>query len=499
MGTFIGIDLGTTFSAVAQVDETGRPVIIRDTDGNNITPSCVTEREDGVMEVGEYARRTWSNAPDRAAGRFKRDMGTSVTHKIGSNEYTPTELSGFVLKKMKAVAESVTGEVDDAVVTIPANFSNEAREATLAAAKASGLKVNFIINEPTAAALFYAFKNGEELNGNYAVYDLGGGTFDISIICINGQDVDVLSSNGVAKLGGDDFDKALIKLVASKYKEENGEDYDPEDFPINDAEEEKKSLSRRKRSTAKVGRKFVEISREEFEESISSLVTQAELLCESTLEEAGIKAEEIKGIFLAGGSTRIPLVQESIKRTFKQDPISSENVDEVVALGAALYAAYKSDGSSLTAVQKSAVEKIKVVEATGQNFGTLAMQPNPQGGEDILRNTIIIKKNEKIPCSITESFYTIFENQTGVDCKVTECSSPEEDPRFVTTIFEGELELPSGRAKGEEIKVTYSYDENQTLKCSFEDVGTGKKTEVDLDMASDGSRDASGIDKFLVE
>lgn len=213
MNAFIGIDLGTTYSAVATIDKTGRPVIVHNSDGENITPSCVTETDRGVFEVGEYARRTWGNSPEKAAARFKRDMGTSATVRINARELTPSDLSSLVLKKLVKDAESQIGPIGEAVITIPANFSSEARDATMLAARNAGLNVNYIINEPTAAALYYAFKSGEELHGNYAVYDLGGGTFDISIIKVNGQDVDVLASNGVSKLGGDDFDKEIQNIV----------------------------------------------------------------------------------------------------------------------------------------------------------------------------------------------------------------------------------------------------------------------------------------------
>lgn len=499
MSAFIGIDLGTTFSAVATVDKTGRPVIVHNSEGENITPSCVTEVDDGVLEVGEYARRTFGNSPERAAGRFKRDMGTSKVYSICSNKLTPTELSAFVLKKIVNDARKQIGEIGEAVVTIPANFSNEAREATMTAAKAAGLKVNYIINEPTAAALYYAFKNGEELHGNYAVYDLGGGTFDISIIKVDGQDVEVLATNGVSKLGGDDFDKALKSIVSKKYKELTGEEIEEDDYTLNDAEDEKKSLSKRKRVTIKVNRKLIDISREEFEEEISSLVAQTEMLCESTLEDAGLSANDIRSILLAGGSTRIPLVKESIKRVFQQEPISSVNVDEVVALGAALYAAYKGDQSKLTETQKNSIGKIKVSESTSKCFGTISIAHDINRDQVKLQNTILIHKGDKIPCSVTESFYTVQDGQRSVNCQLTESTAPETDPRFVKLIWQGELELPEGRPEGQEIKVKFSYDENQIMRCSFVDVETGRKTEIDLSMASSSNNESTQIEKFMVE
>ncbi|MFT6450084.1 MAG: molecular chaperone DnaK [Oleispira sp.] len=499
MSAFIGIDLGTTFSAVATIDKTGRPVIVHNNEGENITPSCVTETDDGIFEVGEYARRTWGNAPDKAAARFKRDMGTSATATINSRVLTPCDLSSLVLKKLVKEAESQIGTIGEAVVTIPANFSSEARDATMLAAKNAGLNVNYIINEPTAAALYYAFKNGEDLHGNYAVYDLGGGTFDISIIKVNGQDVDVLASNGVSKLGGDDFDKEVRNLVRKKYEEMTGESLDDDDFTINDAEEEKRSLSKRKRVTVKVNKKLIDISKEEFEEAISTKVVQAEMLCESTLDEAGLSPSDIRAVLLAGGSTRIPLVQESIQRIFKQEPTSSINVDEVVALGAALYAAYKGDKSNLTETQKNSIQKIKVSESTSKCFGTISIAHDSTRDQIKLLNNILIHKGDKIPRSVTESFYTVQEGQSSVNCQLTESTAPETDPRFVKVIWEGDLQLPEGRAEGQEIKVTYAYDENQMMKCSFLDVSTGRKTEVDLSMASTAADGGNQIDKFLVE
>ena len=498
MTSFVGIDLGTTFSAVATIDESGRPKIVHNSDGENITPSCVTE-SDGVVEVGEFARRTWGNAPDMAAGRFKRDMGTAKTHKINSKEFTPTELSALVLKKLLKDAINTIGAVGESVVTIPANFSNEARDATMAAAKAAGLNVRYIINEPTAAALYYSFKHGDELHGNYAVYDLGGGTFDVSIIRVDGQDVEVLASNGIPKLGGDDFDDVLMQIVDKKYNEITDSNLEPDDFTKNDAEDEKKSLSKRKRVTIKVNRQLIDVSREEFEEAISTLVTQAEMLCESTIDEAKLEPSDIKAVLLAGGSTRIPLVEESIKRVFCQDPISSVNVDEVVALGAALYAAYKGDQSNLSAVQKNAIQKIKVAESTSKSFGTISIGHDAARDQMKLFNTILIRKGEKIPCSVTESFYTTHDGQEAVICRLTESTAPETDPRFVKVIWEGGLKLPQGRPEGQEIKVTFSYDENQMMKCSFVDVATGRKTEVDLSIASSKGVDTNQIDKFVVE
>ncbi|MFA0633125.1 Hsp70 family protein [Vibrio breoganii] len=500
MSAFIGIDLGTTFSAVATLDQSGRPVIIHNEDGENITPSCVAESSPGAFFVGEEARRTWGIAPTEAAARFKRDMGSSVTHKINNHSFTPTELSAFVLKKLRTVAENSKGSIGEAVITIPANFSNEAREATMSAAKSVGLNVNYIINEPTAAALYYAFDNGQDLSGTYAIYDLGGGTFDVSIIKVSGQDIDVIASNGVSKLGGDDFDEAIKRIVSRKYHDLTGDTLEEDDYTSNDAEEDKKSLSRRQEVKARANRKLISVSRQEFENEISGLVTQAEMLCEATLDEADVEPEDIKAVFLAGGSTRIPIILESIKRVFEQEPIATANVDEVVAQGAALYAAYKGDKSNLSQAQKNSIEKINVSESTNKCFGTLIFTYDEERGQEKTVNTTLIEKGDQIPCSVTKTFYTVVDNQTSVNCELTETTSPETDPKFAKVIWNGELSLPSGRPAGQEIKVTYSYDDNQMMKCSFVDVGTGRKTEVDMSFSnSKNDTEVLDINNFLVE
>jgi molecular chaperone DnaK (HSP70) len=223
------------------------------------------------------------------------------------------------------------------------------------------------------------------------------------------------------------------------------------------------------------------------------------MLCEATLEEANISVADLDGILLSGGSTRVPLVLESIKRTFQREPIAVENVDEVVALGAALYSAYKSDHSRLTAAQRTAVARIKVSEATGKCFGTISLGFNSNRNERALVNNILIAKGTKIPCSVTKPFYTLYAGQQAVECQVTESTAPETDPRFVKIIWKGDLELPPNRPDNQEIKVSFAYDENQVMKCSFIDVATGRKVEQDLSMTAAKAAEACEVDKFLVE
>lgn len=502
MANFIGIDLGTTFSAVGHLDDTGRPVIVRNRQGENITPSVVSFSSDDVVHVGESARKTLGIDPN-TRGRFKRDMGTSTRYELRGKEYSPTTLSSLVLKKLREETEASIGQVHGAIVTIPANFANEAREATMEAAKLVGLEVKHIINEPTAAALFYAYEADESLGGVYAVYDLGGGTFDVSIINLSGQDVELLATDGVSRLGGDDFDEAVRKLVAEKYRNQTGGKLDPTDFTKNDAEEQKISLSTRPEVTIRVrsdaGKAMISITRDEFDEAISSLIAQTEMLCETAMSDAGVAPSAVRGVLLAGGSTRTPSVIESVRRVFHQEPTISANVDEVVALGAALYAAYKADQSELTAMQKQSVQQIAVAEITSNCFGTISIAHDPNRNQDTLQNSILIRKGEKIPCSVTESFYTLHDGQEAVDCKVTQSKAPESDPRFVKEVWSGELRLPPGRPKNQEIQVAFSYNDNGIMQCSFVDVASGKQTQVDLNMAAASESANSEIERFTVQ
>jgi len=494
MAAYIGIDLGTTYSMVSYLDDTGRPQVIRNAEGQNLTPSCV-EIDGNEVTVGEIARKGlgWN---DKVLARFKRDMGTSVTYKVGDKEFTPSECSVFILKKLLQDAKDAIGEVGEAVVTIPANFTNEARVETLSAARLAGLNVKNIVNEPTAAALYYVFQNGGTLNGNYAVYDLGGGTFDISIIQAKNRDVTVLASEGVKKLGGDDFDAALQKIVQKKYKDATGEDLDIHQvYTKTDAEEDKKSLSKREKVNVRVVKTNLELTRIEFEKEISSLIAQTEMLCENAVEEAGLKLTDIKDVLLVGGSTRIPCVRDSVKKLFKKNPVTTVNVDEAVVLGASLFSAVKGDQADLNPVQKASISKLKVTDVSVGCFGTKAVRGSNH--EEYI--AVLIKKNEKIPCSVTETFFTMADNQTEVDCTITQSDAPTDDPKWVNVIWDGALALPNGRRAGQKVDITYSYDENGTMHASFVDVATGKETNTTLSDIAPTVDQKSDINKFIVD
>jgi len=496
MASYIGIDLGTTYSAVAYVDQNGIPKIIEN-EGKNITASCVMLENDSLI-VGSIPESRYGCKGFEVGARFKREMGEESNTKLGLQSFSPTDLSTAVLEKMRKVAEHEIGEVAEAVITIPANYMQEARDATMVAAKKAGLNVKYIINEPTAAALYYGYKEGSSLAGNYIIYDLGGGTFDVSVVRVDGESVEVIATEGISKLGGDDFDRALREIVKSKFSEITGNEVSDLELPLSEMVKLKIQLSSANKKPIIVEGEMIEISRGEFEDSISALILQTELLCENVLEEANMSTGDISAVFLAGGSTRIPLVQKSIKNIFKKEPIASANVDEVVALGAALYAAMKSSGEHLNATQSASMQKLKVSEISTYYFGTLSINFNQARDSQEMQNTVIINKGEKIPCSKTKMFTTVHDNQTAIKCVVTKSGSPETDPRFVNTVWEGQLDIPDGRPAGQKIEVKYSFDDNGMMQCEFLDVESNRKTEIDLDSIS-GESAPSNIDKFLVD
>ena len=506
MGNIIGIDLGTTFSAVARLDETGRPQIVTNAEGGNITPSVVEFLSETSFGVGKEAKKmigkTKTIVPLGPNDEAKRHMGsTSKTYKFFNETFTPVDISALILKKIKEDVEAKHGDIDSAVVTVPANFSNSEKEATMEAAQKAGLSVTSVINEPTAAALAYSFLSEKELNGTFVIYDLGGGTFDCTIARVKGQDVEILTSEGVRELGGKDFDNIIVNNVEKQYKDATGKDLI--DFSINEAEELKISLSARKTVRTSVttadGFADITITREDFEEDISGLIVQAEMAIESALSRLDLSAKDIDEIILVGGSTRMPIINKSIKKIFSKEPQLYGNPDESVAIGAALYAAYKSDSVELNPLQQKAVSKMNLQEKSGFHLGTISIGQGGSGKYDEQVSNII-SRDENLPCSLTESFYTIADNQTKVECTVTSSKVEESDPKFVDIVWEGNLDLPSGRPAGQEVKVTYAIKEDGRLFCSFLDVDSGKSKEIDLDIDRKvASKSTADIDVFKVE
>jgi len=484
----IGIDLGTTTTLVARFNEAGKPEITNNSDGHPITPSVVQVDDSGAVIVGSEAKKFLGNGAINVFAEFKREMGTNKTWPVGSNTVSPVDLSALLLKKVVSDYAEQFGQPQSIVITWPANYGNDQREATKAAADKAGLKVEYYIEEPTAAALYYATDTA--LDGKYLVYDFGGGTFDVTLIEAHGNNITVLYQDGVQQLGGKDLDHALLKIIGEKFRVKTNDDFDAVDcnFDKLAIESAKHSLTSKDKTSirlvsAKHGPIAIDLSRDEFEAGISHLVSQAEMACEAVLRcgkppeqtSEHVKKSDIKEIFMAGGTSRVPAMQASVERLFGKKP-KVKNPDQAIAMGAAIYAAHKASGGTLNMLQARAVANIDVALIAPHFFGTTVLNEDNSG----VHNDTVISKGNKLPCREERIYYTSRDNQTKLDCDVSQSAMEEKNTEFVSKIWEGDLELPSGRPAGQPIKVIFAYDINGTMQCSFEDMKTGKITKVDL-------------------
>lgn len=478
----IGIDLGTTFSGAAMLDDSGKPVMIPNANGKNITPSVVMIDGEKIV-VGAAAKNNLFVRPDNVIDEVKRFIGSDKTYQIDGKEHTPTTISSLILNKIKTDVEKFcSATIASAVITVPANFGNDQREATMEAARLAGLNVEFIINEPTAAALTYAKLKGGTDSGNYIIYDFGGGTFDCTVAEINKDEVEVRTSEGVQKLGGKDLDAELLNLVKNKYEELSGNKLQDSKFDLNDAERYKIDLSSLDEVTIFIDDISIDITRLEFEEAISPLVDQSLMAIESALETLELDFSDIKDVILVGGTSRVPFIQNSIYELTGSTPVLFGNPDESVALGAAIYAS-KKNPEYLNMNQKAAVDAFAIGDVCTKNYGTFAI--NSSSGSEKILNSIIIRKDTKIPCSISKKYSTVADHQESIDCSITECVNAETDPDFVDVVGNESMTLPVNCMKGETVTVTYSYNANQTMDCEFVHDKSGTKVSRQISMLSD--------------
>ena len=508
MNNIVGIDLGTTMSAIALLNSVGKPEIIPNKEGERLTPSFLYFESGNKIRVGGIAKNYSGQEPDNVAKEFKRQMHNSAFRlTIGGNEYSPSMLSSHVLKKMVQDASMQIGDIRDVVISVPAYFKEQERNATIEAGRLAGLNVTAIINEPTAAALYYASSNN--VTGKGIIYDLGGGTFDVTVTETDGKDVKIITSVGDHHLGGVDFDIAILELLQEKYRQETASELFKEndqgsrnEFLI-EAEEVKKDLSARSSSRKRIagegGKATIEITRQEFEEKISTLISRTELLVEQALDEADIEESDLAYVLLVGGSTRVPLVQGSVKKLLGLEPLNAVNVDEAVALGAAIKAGLVAVQSNPTQVSSSIAQEMNSInlgEVTNASYGTISVGIDEHTQLPVLKNTIIIKKNTPIPCEKTDTFFTMSEGQDELNFKLTQ--GEDTDPDFVNIVMEKNMLLPSGRADSQPIEVTYKYDENQIMTCIVRDVNSGEVKTFTAELGSNNESN-SAIDAFLVE
>ena len=491
MGKIIGIDLGTTNSCVA-VMEGGKPVVIPNAEGMRTTPSVVAFTKTGERLVGEPAKRQAVTNAERTISSIKRHMGTDYKVSIDGKDYTPQEISAMILQKLKADAESYLGEkVTEAVITVPAYFNDAQRQATKDAGKIAGLKVERIINEPTAAALAYGLE--DESEQKVMVYDLGGGTFDVSIIDIGDGVIEVLSTNGDTRLGGDDYDDRITKWLVDEFKAAEGVDLSQDKMALQRlkeaAEKAKKELS--SATTTDINLPFItataegpkhldmKLSRAKFEEITADLTERTAIPVQNSMRDAGLSNSDLGKVLLVGGSTRMPVAQEKVKQLTGKEPSKNLNPDECVALGAAV------QGGKMSGEEGASDVLLLDVTPLTLSIETLGGVATP-----------LIKRNTTIPTRMSQVFSTAADNQTAVDIHVVQ--GEREFAKDNKTLGQFRLDgiLPAQRGVPQ-IEVTFDIDANGIVNVSAKDKGTGKEQHITITSGSNMSKE--DIDKAVNE
>ena len=482
MSKVIGIDLGTTNSCVA-VLEGGEPVVITNAEGSRTTPSVVGFAKNGERLVGETAKRQAVTNPERTISSIKRHMGEDYTITIDDKKYTPQDISAIILSKLKADAESYLGEkITEAVITVPAYFSDAQKQATKDAGRIAGLDVKRIINEPTAASLAYGLDK-EGGSSKIMVYDLGGGTFDVSILEIGDGVFEVLATNGDTHLGGDDFDKRIMDWLADNFAKEHGVDLRNDKMALQRLKEaaEKAKIELSSAQTANINLPFitvtqegplhlnVDLTRAKFEQLVGDLIERTVEPMNKAMSDAGVTPNDLSKIILVGGSTRIPAVQETVKRVTGKEPFKGINPDECVAVGAAIQAG----------VLTGEVHDVLLLDVT-----PLSLSIETLGGVA----TKLIERNTTIPTKKSQIFSTAADNQTAVDIHVMQGERPMAADNITLGRFQLTGIAPAPRGVPQ-IEVTFDIDANGIVNVSAKDLGTGNAQHITITSSSNMSKE----------
>ncbi|MGI6178156.1 MAG: molecular chaperone DnaK [Eubacterium sp.] len=482
MSKVIGIDLGTTNSCVA-VLEGGEPVVITNAEGSRTTPSVVGFAKNGERLVGETAKRQAVTNPERTISSIKRHMGEDYTITIDDKKYTPQDISAIILSKLKSDAESYLGEkITEAVITVPAYFSDAQKQATKDAGRIAGLDVKRIINEPTAASLAYGLDK-EGGSSKIMVYDLGGGTFDVSILEIGDGVFEVLATNGDTHLGGDDFDKRIMDWLADNFAKEHGVDLRNDKMALQRLKEaaEKAKIELSSAQTANINLPFitvtqegplhlsVDLTRAKFEQLVGDLIQRTVEPMNKAMADAGVTANDLSKIILVGGSTRIPAVQETVKKVTGKEPFKGINPDECVAVGAAIQAG----------VLTGEVHDVLLLDVT-----PLSLSIETLGGVA----TKLIERNTTIPTKKSQIFSTAADNQTAVDIHVMQGERPMAADNITLGRFQLSGIAPAPRGVPQ-IEVTFDIDANGIVNVSAKDLGTGKEQKITITSSTNLTED----------
>jgi molecular chaperone DnaK (HSP70) len=488
VAAIVGIDLGTTTTVAARFNEAGMPEVVTNWKGQAFVHSAFWFSKDNAYEpadIGDIARGL-VGVEEGAFSQYKRDMGTDVRYQAHGRQYTPQKLTEIMLARQLQHLKQECNGVGSLAITVPANFLDKARQQTIQAAVDAGFPTPIrVIDEPTAAALYYVHTSPTPMEGTYLVYDFGGGTLDVSIMEVSGKDIQVKMSHGLARLGGMDLDQVAYDLIQAKFLAKTGEAFTVDDagFNVVQAEAVKEQLSALTSRPVQIfstkhGIVNLTITQDEFIAAAKTIFDRSILCVEEALSLSHLRASDVSGVFMAGGTSNIPHLKKRLQDLFGFEPVR-RNPSQAIALGAAIFAGYKAFThlpTMLAPTQQAQLEDLNLVQSCPCFLGTTSMSLD---GHEF--NTILLRKGMPRPVSVTETFYVMDDEQEVIRCDVTqsEVDTQDLDHPTLTRLFDQDMPLPPGKREGDEIQVTFSFDENGVFKGTFLDPDSGETVDFE--------------------